>query len=716
MTGPAPAPALRPEHAAALARFHIPPELLAAAGVASGDDPAVRDLLGYHGDRGCDLSGILFPVLHPLSGAALGHRVRLDQPPAGGGKYRGTPGLRWLYFAPCPPEWLDDPAGPVIFVEAEKSALAGRALDQRSGIERIWIATGGISGWRRMDGFRDLPGGGHEAVTGPSPSLDLVRWEGRSAIIAFDSNVAARPDLRRQRRRLAEHLAGRGVAVRIAEVPVQAGVNGPDDLIAVAGDDAALGMLDAARPFADCALAEAEAAVAALPGDAKARKAADPLPAIEAVAAVDDPNRRAVLIARLKGAALTKPEIETRIRDLRAATEAERGQAAETARMGRLLGMAVDGPALLDDLAAWLRRFVVMTAAQVDVAALWAAHTHALEAADHTPYLHITAPEKRCGKSRLLEALELIAARPWRCDHTTAAALLRSVERDQPTLLLDEWDAAKGSGDEYAEAMRGLLNSGFRRGASFRLCVKGPGGEIELHDYPTFCAKAIAGIGRLPDTVADRSLTIALQRKARGEQVQPFRRREAEPDAAHLRERAEAWALQHIERLHAARPAFPDALNDRQRDVAEPLLAIADLAGGEWPQRARRALVELCTGEAAQDESVGVKLLADTKAVFEANCADRIASKDLAEALGGMEDRPWAEWGRAQKPITAPQVARQLGRHGIVPRTVRLPDGTRLKGYEHADFAEAWLRYLPPRRQGPAKPRARISRFQTVTP
>lgn len=336
-----------------------------------------------------------------------------------------------------------------------------------------------------------------------------------------------------------------------------------------------------------------------------------------------------------------------------------------------------------------------MTAMQADTCALWALHCWAISAFDYTPYLRVSAPEKRCGKSRLLDVLAMVTPRPWRTEHATAAVLYRRIEGEGPTLLLDEIDRQMQGDKEASAAIVGVLNSGFEREGKFSACEKTADG-IGYRDFRTFCPKALAGIAKTWDTVEDRSVPVALRRKAPSERVAMFRRREAEPQAAYLRERCEAWATQAMERLREARPEFPAAINDRQQDIAEPLLAIADLSGGDWPERARRALVELCTGAAAADESIGAKLLGDVRAIFAERQADRFASRDLAEALGLMEARPWAEWGRAQKPITPPQLARQLGRFGIAPRTLRLPDGGRLKGYERADFDEAWARYLPP--------------------
>lgn len=690
------------------AALRIPSDLLDASGWRDATDARVRDALGYHGHRGCDLSGISIPLRNPRTGESLGEICRVSQPPTGAPRYLQPQGCRWLYMAPAPAEWLDDAAVPAVIVEGPKSALGLLALAQRHGRRIVLIATGGCWGWRRTVDHERQPDGTLAAVTGPSPSLDWILWTGRDALVALDGDTRGNASVGAALRALARELAGRGANVRIAEIPFAAGKKGgPDDVIEQCGDDAALAMLDAARPWPECAATAAEAAVSAVEGmDAAKRRTAD-LPTAE-IGEVGDPAKRARLIGRLaalKIPGVARADLERLIAGHRTEAEAARTAAAASARRGRLLGLRVDGAALLDALARLLRTFVIESAAQADVESLWLVHGYALDAAEYTPYLHITAPEKRCGKSRLLEVLELLAARPWRCDRTTAAALLRSVERDSPTLLLDEWDSARGSGEEYAEAMRGLLNSGFRRGGAYRLCV---GEDREPHDFPTFCPKAIAGIGKLPDTVADRSITIALRRKAPNETVKPFRRRDVEPEAAPLRELCEAWALQAAERLRAHRPVLPAELNDRQADICEPLLAVADLAGGEWPERARKALVELCTGEAAADDSIGVKLLADCRLVLDGkdhavpgadapspSSVERISSRELAERLGAMEQRPWAEWGRGAKPITAPQVARLLGRHGIVPRNIR--DGKDVfKGYLAADFTDAWARYLPP--------------------
>ena len=204
--------------------------------------------------------------------------------------------------------------------------------------------------------------------------------------------------------------------------------------------------------------------------------------------------------------------------------------------------VVVDGAALLDSLCGYVRRFVALSDAQLRIIVLWVVHTYLLSFIDCTPYLAITSAEKQCGKTRLLEVLERLVANPWQTGRVTAAVLIRKIDAVQPTLLLDESDAAFGGEKEYAEALRGVLNTGYRRGGTASCCV-GKGAETTFKDFSTFCPKAIAGIGKLPDTVADRSIPIRLKRAARGkESVEKFRLRDVERETAELRQRIESFS------------------------------------------------------------------------------------------------------------------------------------------------------------------------------
>ena len=360
----------------------------------------------------------------------------------------------------------------------------------------------------------------------------------------------------------------------------------------------------------------------------------------------------------------------------------------------------IDGAKLLDRIAEFIRRFVALSEAQRIIVTLWVIQTHLLSAIDCTPYLAITSAEKQSGKTRLLEVLETIVANPWLTGRVTAAVLIRKIDAAQPTLLLDESDAAFGGEKEYAETLRGVLNTGYRRGGKASCCV-GKGGETSYKDFSTFCAKAIAGIGKLPDTVADRSIPIRLKRAAREDSaIQRFRRRDIDAEASELHSYIESFALAISAKVTEARPQLPDELTDRQQDAAEALLAIADLAGGHWPATARHALVELCTDAQKADESIGRTLLADTRQIFDEKDTDRISSAELACGLAEIETSPWGEWsnGRAISPA---KVARLLRPFSITPHNIRVGDRTP-KGYEREDFEDAWKRYLGPAQTRPS--------------
>jgi len=345
---------------------------------------------------------------------------------------------------------------------------------------------------------------------------------------------------------------------------------------------------------------------------------------------------------------------------------------------------------LLDELVAFVRRFVSLSLAQALVIALWIAHTHGFDAANCTPYLAVNSAEKQSGKTRLLEILRLLVFCAWFTGRVTAAVLIRKIHAESPTLLLDESDAAFRGEETYAEALRGILNTGYRRGGAASCCV-GQGAAISYKDFSTFCPKAIAGIGKLPDTVADRSILIRLKRARRGE-VARFREREAQREGSEIAARLAAWSASNVETLRQARPDIPAQLSDRQADCCEPLLAIADLAGGEWPEAARKAIVKLCGQAQVDDDSIGVQLLRDIKDVFGERQVDELASADLTDALAKIEVSPWGEWSHG-KPLSPMKLARLLKPFEIFPGQIR---NGQARGYRLEDFQGLFSLYLPP--------------------
>lgn len=389
---------------------------------------------------------------------------------------------------------------------------------------------------------------------------------------------------------------------------------------------------------------------------------------------------------------------------LRLGTDQEAFQQAlkEMATQARSQAPSSPAPSLgevLDEVAAFLKRFVrFQNEHQAVAVALWVSHTHAFDAADTTPYLSITSPEKRSGKTRLLEVLEVLVRRPWLAVQPSEAVLFRKVERDCPALLLDEVDSIfRNPPPPQCEPLRALLNAGHRQGVKVSRCV-GKGAEIELAEFSVFCPKALAGLGDLPPTVADRSIPIRLARRAPGEKVEPFRYREAREEGRPLGEALAGWSRGAVARLREARPQVPAGVNDRASEGWEPLLAIADEAGGEWPQKARGAALALHREGGADSESDGVLLLAAIQEIFQSNGVDRIATADLLAALVEREVGPWGEWwsrqvqgGDTRGP--AHRLAKLLKPYGISPKTVRVGDATP-RGYLREDFKDAFSRYL----------------------
>jgi hypothetical protein len=348
---------------------------------------------------------------------------------------------------------------------------------------------------------------------------------------------------------------------------------------------------------------------------------------------------------------------------------------------------------LLDDVSTFVRRYVVLSSQQADAIALWDAHTHAFAGAETTPYLSVRSPEKRSGKTRLLEVQENLVPDPLKTENISVAALVHSVNKGA-TLLLDEVDSVfgKGKASETQEMLRGILNSGYRMGGSY-VRMTGQGTAQEVRQFKTFGPKMLAGIGSLPGTTDDRSIILTLNRKAPHEKVERFRFRVAREQAAPLYKALARWATEAVGSLRDARPDIPTELDDRAADSWEPLLAIADMAGGDWPKRARDAALALSASEAREDDSIGVRLLGDIRTAFDEAHADRLSTTDILKYLNAMEESPWGGFG--DNGMTGRDLARHIKRYGISRKQMRIEEISQ-KGYEKRWFLDAWTRYCPP--------------------
>ena len=363
-----------------------------------------------------------------------------------------------------------------------------------------------------------------------------------------------------------------------------------------------------------------------------------------------------------------------------------------------------DGAALLDDVHGFIARFVAFPSeGAAHAVTLWAAHCHAPGSFDSTPRLALLSPEPGSGKTRVLEVLELLTPAPMHALNASVAAIFRSIEAARPTLLIDECDAifTKHGKDDANEDLRALLNAGHRKGATIPRCT---GPQHEVHQFPVYCAVALAGLGDLPATLMSRSVIVRMRRRAPGEHVEPFRARTAAAGGKPLAARLAAWARQARDAL-GAYPDMPDGVTDRPADVWEPLLTVADAAGGDWPKRARAACTELAGAAETGEASLGVRLLADLAEVFtkrddHGNPAgeykEQLSTTVILDRLHAIEEAPWAALGKQGKPLDARGLATRLRAYGIKSDNLPRDDGgARLKGYYAASLADAWTRYVP---------------------
>ena len=362
---------------------------------------------------------------------------------------------------------------------------------------------------------------------------------------------------------------------------------------------------------------------------------------------------------------------------------------------GNLLpsGADLDGADVLAELHEALTRYVVLPSPEAaDAIVLWIAATHAAPAWNCAPRLDVTSPVKRCGKSRLLDIIEATSHDPLLTVNISPAALVRSISDDPPTLLLDEADTVFGpkAGDSH-EDLRGIINAGHSRNRPY---IRWDMMARKPENCPTFAMAALAGIGSLPDTITDRAVVVKMRRRAPGEVVDRYRdRRDGAPLKA-LGLRVGAWVRFHMDLLREAEPDMP--VEDRAADTWEPLIAVADLAGGDWPARARKAAIAL-TAEDDTDTTLGARLLADLRDVF--SDADAMHGDAILSALHKVSEAPWGDYyGR---PLNPRDMAKLLKPYGVSSVDVKI-DGVNRKGYRRDHLHDSWTRYLPPADGGSA--------------
>jgi uncharacterized protein DUF3631 len=343
---------------------------------------------------------------------------------------------------------------------------------------------------------------------------------------------------------------------------------------------------------------------------------------------------------------------------------------------------------LVRDVEAFLTRYVILPPWTALPLALWVLLTFCFDLFDALPYLVINSPTPRCGKTRLLECLELLVSTPRRASNVSEAALFRMIEKLAPTLLLDEAETLGGK-SERAEYLRQIINAGNRRGAVVTRCI-GQGPNLDAKDFSVFCPKVLAGIGRFPPTITDRAIEIAMQRRKDSETVERFLYRTAEPRGKGLAEQAALFCSQRREEIGAAYVAAAlDFVSDRDAEAWSPLFAILAVADPDRLQELRACAEHLTQSKTsnAEDDSLALRLLADIRQVWP-DTEPKIFTATLLERLKGIEDGPWA----SDERFDSRKLSRFLRPFGVAPSTIQIGTGNR-KGYYRERLEAVFARY-----------------------
>lgn len=360
------------------------------------------------------------------------------------------------------------------------------------------------------------------------------------------------------------------------------------------------------------------------------------------------------------------------------------------------------GHVVLDQVRDFVARFSAFPSEHcAPMLALWYAHTWVVDSFYITPRLILSSPEPGSGKTRVLEIAQHLTRAPEMTMSGSAAALVRMVAAGPITILFDEVDTIFATGGTGNEDVRGMLNGGYKRSATIPKAKGDVATGFTVDRLPIFAPTALAGlVGRMPDTITTRAITIHLRKRRYDERVEQYREAKVARESAPIRDALSEWVTGIADRLIEAEPAMPPGVEDRAAEIWEPLLAIADEAGGHWPMTARAACTHFVMDSRKTAPSLGVRLLADMRTLFSAASTDRMHTTEILDGLRAMDDAPWSDlYG---KPLDSRRLAKELSRYQVAPLVIER-NGTKMRGYvtyptntqvEQVGLADAWARYL----------------------
>lgn len=355
--------------------------------------------------------------------------------------------------------------------------------------------------------------------------------------------------------------------------------------------------------------------------------------------------------------------------------------------------LVIDGADLLDRIRAFLARFIKYPSDAASYAhVLWIVHTHLIDAFFTTPRLAILSSDPASGKSRVLEMTAMLVARAVPSVQSSPAYITRKIRDSDspPTVLFDEFDAIFGPAAKGSEDLRAVLNAGYRRGAMRGVCFS-ERGKTYTEELPLFCPAAVGGLGEIPETIMTRSIVIRMRKCLPDEVVETFRPRVHEPEAGLLFDELAQWADSVRKHAESHDPVLPDGIKDRNADIWGPMIAVADLVGGHWPDIARSVAVELVAKQKVEAElPLGVQLLVEIRTCFGGR--DQVSTKELIAFLLADDEAPWGDL--RGKKIDPRKLAGLLRPYSIKSENIWV-DGSQCKGYKLESFYDAWKRYLP---------------------
>jgi Protein of unknown function (DUF3631) len=342
------------------------------------------------------------------------------------------------------------------------------------------------------------------------------------------------------------------------------------------------------------------------------------------------------------------------------------------------------GSQVLDEAAAFVSRFAVFPSeAARDAVVLWAAHTHAVNAFNASPRLAVLSEGPASGKTRVLELVGMLSRDPCQEIDVTGPALVALMDQRQPTVLMDEVDTIWGThGGSSHASLRSVLNAGYKSGST--VSRRSGGTYLRSRIYGPI---AFGGLGTLPPALLTRCVVIRMTPRKPEDIIESYYPRLHQPMGYAIGEALGSWVTSVTLDLASAWPTLPDGVQDRPAEIWESLLAVADAAGGTWPDRARAACVELVLGNRSEITiSPGERILADLRDIWKPS-EDKLPTAEIITRLFALPGAPWASmWS----PESAPrELSALLAVRMVRPVKIRVKDRT-MQGYRRADFAPLW--------------------------